>query len=165
MALCLGGIFTLSPVGWRGSIIIMLGHGLCSSGLFALCYCVHEMFSSRSLFICRGAATLVPSLSVVWFLFRIANIGFPLRLNLLGEIFLLCSMVSYSLWFIFPLGVSVFLSGVYSLLLYVATQQGEVRGLRFKGGLLGNPFMVVGFLLWLPLNLLSSRGDVFYGCY
>lgn len=143
----------------------MLGHGLCSPGLFALSAYTYTLFSSRRLFVCRGVLSVVPTLSMVWFLFRSANMAFPPRFNLLGELYLIVSLVSYSMWFIFPLGVIAFVAGAYSLLLYGAVQHGRVRNLRFKGGVLGSSQFRMGFLLWVPLNVLLVGSDVFFVCY
>lgn len=43
----------------------MVAHGLCSPGLFALSGYTYSLFSSRSIFLCKGALSLVPRLSLV----------------------------------------------------------------------------------------------------
>lgn len=43
----------------------MVAHGLCSPGLFALSGYTYSLFSSRSIFLCKGVLSLVPRLSLV----------------------------------------------------------------------------------------------------
>lgn len=102
---------------------------------------------------------LVPSLSLVWFLFCSSNIAFPPSLRLMGEILLIVSLVSYSFWLVLPLGGMVFLAGVYSLLLYSLVQHGKVGGLRLSGGVVGSRVSTMAFLFWVPLNLLIAGRD------
>ena len=64
MSLCFGGVLTCFSGGWGGSLVLMLAHGFCSPGLFALANYCYGLFSSRSLFICCGVIGLVPRLSL-----------------------------------------------------------------------------------------------------
>jgi len=93
MGLVLGGLMTLSAWGFRGAFLVMLGHGLCSSGLFCLANIAYERVGSRSILIGRGMLNLLPSITLWWFLLGVCNIAAPPSLNLMGEIFLLGSLV------------------------------------------------------------------------
>lgn len=75
---------------------MMVAHGLCSPGLFAIAGYVYGMFSSRRLFICSGVLRFAPILSICWFLLRSSNIAFPPSLRLLRELMLIMSVVSIS---------------------------------------------------------------------
>lgn len=97
MALCVGGMFTCSVIGWKGGLVLIVAHGLCSPGLFALANFSYILFSSRRLIICSGVLALFPSLSMCWFLLCSSNIAFPPRSGLLGEVCLLMSLVCYSI--------------------------------------------------------------------
>ena len=85
--------------------------------------------------------------------------AFPPRLRLMGEIFLIYSLVSYSVWFMFPLGGMAFFAGVYSLLLYSMVQHGNLRGLVNRGGLIGGGVNSMVFLFWVPLNMIIAGSD------
>nr|UFA47096.1 NADH dehydrogenase subunit 4 [Mitjaevia bifurcata] len=124
MSLCLIGILSMSKWGVLGAYLMMISHGLCSSGLFCLANISYERFSSRSFFINKGLLTLMPSMSMMWFLFSSFNMGCPPSLNFISEIFILNSMMFYwwnsSLFFVF---ISFF-SACFSVYLFSYTQHG-----------------------------------------
>jgi len=93
MGMVLVGLIRISFYGVIGAFIVILGHGLCSSGLFRLVNMVYERSGSRSLLINRGLLILIPRIGLWWFLLRRRNISAPPSLNLLGEIDLLISIV------------------------------------------------------------------------
>lgn len=63
MGIVLGGLITLNFWGFYGSLIIMLAHGLCSSGLFCLANISYERLHSRRIFLTKGIINLMPRLS------------------------------------------------------------------------------------------------------
>nr|YP_009433278.1 NADH dehydrogenase subunit 4 [Carcinocoris binghami]AGO28047.1 NADH dehydrogenase subunit 4 [Carcinocoris binghami] len=160
MGLVLCGILTLNYWGLIGSLILMIGHGICSSGLFCLANINYERTMSRSFFVNKGMLTLMPSLSMFWFILCSNNIASPPSLNLLGEIFLINSVMSWStLTFLF-LAVSSFFSCCYSIYLYSYIQHGFVYS-GFKSMSLCNlrEYFLVFFHI-LPLNLLVLKFDI-----
>nr|ALO76809.1 NADH deshydrogenase subunit 4 [Scirtidae sp. GENSP01] len=162
MGLALGGLMTLNFWGMYGSYIMMIGHGLCSSGLFCLANISYERLGSRNLFINKGLINLMPSISLWWFLLISSNMAAPPSLNLMGEVCLINSMISWS-W-VTMIGISMisFFSACYSLYLYSYTQHGKF----YSGGYSFYGVSVREFLLmmlhWLPLNLLIIKSDEFY---
>lgn len=64
IGLVLGGRFTLSYYGLVGSFIIIISHGLCSSGLFCLANISYERCFSRSLYVNKGLMRVIPRLSL-----------------------------------------------------------------------------------------------------
>lgn len=64
IALVIGGIFTLTYYGFIGRLILIIGHGLCSSGLFVLINLIYERLGRRSLIINKGLINLLPNLSL-----------------------------------------------------------------------------------------------------
>lgn len=62
-----------------------------------------------------------------------------------------------------PLGFIVFVTGVYSLILYSLIQHGRIRGLRLGGSVLRSSYMTISLILWVPLNLLIGFRDVMKG--
>lgn len=143
--------------------MIIISHGLCSSGLFGLAGYVYKIFSSRALILCSGIIARMPIMTLCWFLLCSGNMSFPPSLSLLSEIFLMRALTGVSLWFIIPMGAIVFVVGVYSLILYRYSQHGgEVESTQ-GGKLLGFDFIVMSFLLWVPLNLLILCRDLMVG--
>jgi len=63
IALVVRGIITSSYLGFLGSLIIIISHGLVSSGIFCLANITYEIVSSRSLYLTKGLLIIFPSLS------------------------------------------------------------------------------------------------------
>lgn len=64
MGLVICGLLTYSYWGFCGSLLIIVAHGLCSSGLFCLANISYERVGSRSLFLVKGLLNIIPSLSL-----------------------------------------------------------------------------------------------------
>nr|ALO70616.1 NADH deshydrogenase subunit 4 [Halyzia sedecimguttata] len=159
MGLLLGGLLTFNNWGISGAIIMMLAHGLCSSGLFVLVNLNYERFFSRSIYINKGMLNLIPFLSLWWFLLVSSNMAAPPSLNLLGEIFLISSLINYSYLCMYLLIFISFFSAAYCLFLYSYSQHG-----MFYSGIYN--FMNINFrelilllMHWIPLNLMLLKSD------
>nr|ALO77368.1 NADH deshydrogenase subunit 4 [Bruchinae sp. GENSP01] len=160
MGMVLGGIMTLNIWGFWGSLVMMVAHGLCSSGLFCLANITYERTHSRSLYLNKGLLNIMPNLSFWWFMLCSSNMAAPPSLNLLGEIVLINSLVSYSTLSMIFLSLLSFFSAVYSLFLFSYSQHGQ-----FYSGLysiyqgLYREYLLL-FLHWFPLNLLILKGEL-----
>nr|YP_010312082.1 NADH dehydrogenase subunit 4 [Creophilus maxillosus]ULF02568.1 NADH dehydrogenase subunit 4 [Creophilus maxillosus] len=161
MGLVLGGIMTLNYWGLCGALVMMLAHGLCSSGLFCLANISYERLLSRSLFLNKGLINLMPSMSMWWFLLSSSNMAAPPSLNLLGEIMLINSMVSWSYLTMIFLSLLSFFSAVYSLYLYSYSQHGKLYSGLYSFSMGLNREYLLLFLHWFPLNLLVLKGEYF----
>lgn len=80
--------------GVNGAVVVIVGHGLCSSGLFFMINIVYERLSSRSLLISKGLLNIIPTIAIWWFLLCAGNIAAPPTLNLLGEVQLIISIIN-----------------------------------------------------------------------
>nr|ALO70471.1 NADH deshydrogenase subunit 4 [Cryptopleurum minutum] len=161
MGITVGGIMTLNYWGMIGSLVMMLAHGLCSSGLFCLANINYERMSSRSMFLNKGMINLLPTFSLWWFLFSACNMAAPPSLNLLGEIMLINSLVSWSYLSMLFLSLMSFFSAGYSLYLYSYTQHGKMYSgnYSFSMGYLNEYLLLM--LHWLPLNFLILKSEYF----
>nr|AYF56525.1 NADH dehydrogenase subunit 4 [Odontolabis cuvera fallaciosa] len=160
MGLVLGGLMTMNYWGAGGSLAMMVAHGLCSSGLFCLANIGYERFNSRSFYLNKGLINLMPSMSLWWFLLSSSNMAAPPSLNLLGEIMLINSLVSWSLYSIIFLSLISFFSAVYSLFLYAYSQHGKVFCGVYSFSLGSVREYLLLFMHWFPLNLLVLKGDL-----
>nr|YP_010443305.1 NADH dehydrogenase subunit 4 [Apogonia splendida]UTE83833.1 NADH dehydrogenase subunit 4 [Apogonia splendida] len=161
MGLVLSGIMTLNYWGMCGALILMVAHGLCSSGLFCLANISYERLMSRSLYLNKGLLNLMPSMSLWWFLFSCCNMAAPPSLNLLGEIMLINSLMSWSSLCAIFMSLMSFLSASYSLYLYSYTQHGKIHsGLYFFFNGYIREYLLL-FLHWFPLNVLILSGGNF----
>nr|YP_010586220.1 NADH dehydrogenase subunit 4 [Gumaga orientalis]UZZ43982.1 NADH dehydrogenase subunit 4 [Gumaga orientalis] len=161
MSIVLGGCFVLSMSGLSGVYVILIGHGFCSSGLFCLLNINYERTHSRSLLINKGMLLLLPSLSLWWFLLLSSNMSAPLSLNLLGEINLMNSLISWSSFMMFSLMIFFFFSVLYSLYLFIFSQHGLFFNfLNNFNGIYLREYLLL-FLHWIPLNLFFLKMDLF----
>nr|UFR82989.1 NADH dehydrogenase subunit 4 [Xylotrupes beckeri intermedius] len=159
MGLVLGGIMTLNYWGMSGALVMMIAHGLCSSGLFCLANILYERTHSRSFFLNKGLINLMPILSLWWFLFSCCNMAAPPSLNLLGEIMLINSLISWSSWTMLFIMFLSFFSAVYSLYMYSYTQHGKFyMGLySFSSDSIREYLLLL--LHWLPLNFMILKSE------
>nr|QLY89936.1 NADH dehydrogenase subunit 4 [Brachycentrus maculatus] len=160
MGLMLGGLMTLTNWGVSGGYLLMIGHGLCSSGLFCLVNMNYERLHSRNLFINKGMMVMMPSLSLWWFLLLSSNMAAPPSLNLLGEISLMISLLEYSWILIFMLALVSFFSAGYSLYLFSYVQHGGYKFSMNSYFLNESREFLLLFLHWVPLNLLIFKLDL-----
>nr|YP_010166681.1 NADH dehydrogenase subunit 4 [Mystonectes coelamboides]QRV62772.1 NADH dehydrogenase subunit 4 [Mystonectes coelamboides] len=161
MGLVLGGIMTLNYWGFCGSYSMMIAHGLCSSGLFCLANISYERLHSRSMFMNKGLINLMPGMTLWWFLLSSSNMAAPPSMNLLGEISLLNSLMSWTWMTMFFLMLLSFFSAVYTLYMYSFSQHGSIYSGKFSSmsGYIREYLLL--FLHWFPLNLLILKSSIF----
>lgn len=123
MGLILSSIILGSTWGYSGGIIIIISHGLCSSGLFCIVNILYERLHTRSLILIKGMATLSPIFILWWFLIIIGNIGGPPFIGFISEVNLLLGIFSW--WYNFILWILLFLSVAYSIHLFLIISHGE----------------------------------------
>nr|YP_009349826.1 NADH dehydrogenase subunit 4 [Metrioptera bonneti]AQM39962.1 NADH dehydrogenase subunit 4 [Metrioptera bonneti] len=160
MGVVLGGLMTLTVWGFSGSYTLMIAHGLCSSGLFALANITYERLGSRSMLVSKGLMNFMPSMAMWWFLLSSSNMAAPPSLNLMGEIGLFNSLVGWSWVTMFMLMLLSFFSAAYTLYLYSYSQHGSMySGIYSCSSGYSREFILL-LLHWLPLNVLVLKGDV-----
>nr|YP_010470983.1 NADH dehydrogenase subunit 4 [Allogalathea elegans]UVF62812.1 NADH dehydrogenase subunit 4 [Allogalathea elegans] len=157
MGLVLAGLMGFGWWGMNGAVVVMVGHGLCSSGLFCLANMVYERLGSRSLLINKGLMNFMPSMGLWWFLLSVGNMGAPPTLNLLGEINLIMSMVGWSKVTIFGICLLSFFSACYTLYMYSLSQHGLFFSSLYSccSGKI-REYLVLS-LHWIPLNVLILK--------
>lgn len=165
IGLVIAGIFIFNIYGLIGSLIIIIGHAFCSSGLFCLANLLYERSHSRRLYINKGIITFMPSLSLFWFLLCVNNMARPPSLNLLGEIYVINSIIAWNSSISFPLLIMIsFFSCCYRIYLYSVTQHGLFyKGLLFLYSITIREYLLIIFHL-IPLNILVLKFDIFSYC-
>lgn len=149
-------ILTLFKIGFIRSYIIMVGHGLCSSGLFYIVNCYYSRTRSRLLMINKGLINLMPRIRLWWFLLCSSNFSFPIRINFIGEVLILRVLVGWEFKIIIILILISFFVRAYCLYLYSFIQHGEIYLLKFysyNGGGLIKEFICM-ILHYCPLFLI-----------
>nr|ANF05053.1 NADH dehydrogenase subunit 4 [Palaemon gravieri] len=158
MSLVLCGLMLCSWWGLVGAVVVMVGHGLCSSGLFCLANMSYERLGSRSLLVGKGLLTFMPTLALWWFALSAGNMAAPPTLNLLGEVSLIISVVSWSKVSMSCLALISFFSAAYTLYLFSLSQHGKYFVSVFSCCSGEVREYLVLMLHWLPLNALILVG-------
>ena len=158
MGLVLCGLVVFGWWGLNGALIVIVGHGLCSSGLFCLANIVYERVSRRSLLIGKGLLNFIPRIGLWWFLLRAGNMAAPPTLNLLGEVRLIIRVVSWSKVSIIIIAFLSFFRAAYTLYIYSLSQHGKYYSSLFSccSGKVREYLILI--LHWLPLNILILNG-------
>ena len=152
--LAIAASLTCTLWGLLGAYLIILAHGLASSGLFSAANLSYERFKTRNILLAKRLLTFLPSFSLGWFLLCIANMGAPPSLNLLREIFRVIRLLGRDYLFILPLSATLMLAVAFSLLLYASTQQPQPRTMNPKIPALSLRELLIFFLHVLPIFLL-----------
>nr|AWN56403.1 NADH dehydrogenase subunit 4 [Solenopsis substituta] len=157
MMLC--ALMTMHKLGVLGSYIMMISHGLCSSGLFYMVNLFYERSGSRLLVFNKGAMSKLSSVMLWWFLLCVANFSFPFSLNFFSELMILMVILNWNLYLIMYLMMICFMSGAYSLYLFSYIQHGmkSYGPMKFNMSLMKEFVMLIMHfypLLMLMLNLI-----------
>ena len=137
--------------------MVMVGHGLCSSGLFCLANVGYERLGRRRLYIRKGLLNFIPRMGLWWFLLRIGNMAAPPTLNLLGEVQLIRRVVRWSNLRIVSITLFSFFRVSYRLYIYSLRQHGKYYSSVFSccSGKVREYLIMI--LHWLPLNALILK--------
>nr|AGO28125.1 NADH dehydrogenase subunit 4 [Polytoxus fuscovittatus] len=162
MGLVICGIMSYNYFSWFGCLILMLGHGYCSSMLFYLAYLVYCRSFSRNFMINKGLINFSPLLSLMWFLASVNNMGSPFCLNFFGELFLINGLISFFKFSFLYLFFGLFISCCYSIYLYSSINHGVFyKGFNYFFRLSLIEFYII-LMHMIPLNFLFLNLLVFY---
>ena len=123
MRLVIGGLLYLRNLGLVGAIILIIAHGLSSSVMFFGGNVLYTRRLTRRVLLRKGILSFFPLLSFFWLFRIIISIAAPPIINLISEILCIMRIISFSIFNILWIGISVFLAGIYSMILYSRTQQ------------------------------------------
>lgn len=126
IGLVLSGLITFFIWGINGGLIIILSHGLVSSGLFCSVNIFYERLRSRRIFMNKGLINILPIFCLLVFLLCCFNISAPPSINLISEIFLIIRVVTYDrlILLFFPLGS--FIGAVFTFYIFSYRQHGKL---------------------------------------
>jgi NADH-quinone oxidoreductase subunit M len=162
------GIFSFNRLGLDGSIYLMVAHGVVSAALFFCVGVIYDRTHTRLLRYYGGLVTVMPLFASLFFMFNLANMGFPGTPNFIGELLLLAGVYKLAPAISFPSTTGVVFSAAYSTLLQARICFGTLktvyicnftdvnrRELTILVGLLG-----AGALLGLRTDLVLSFTEV-----
>jgi len=126
MGLVVAGLYVGGVLGFRGALIMIIGHGLASSGLFRILNIYYERTGSRRFYVNKGIILIIPALSFPIFMLCASNIGAPPSVNLLAELYLLGGLMGYRYIIIWLLPLGSFLGVVFTIFLFSYSQHGKL---------------------------------------
>ena len=157
MALIIINILSKNFWSINGTIIIMLAHGLCSSGIFSCANIIYERSHSRRIILNKAKLNLFPMMSIFWFILCIANFGGPFTYNLLGEILLIINLNSIRTIVLLLILIISFFSATYRIVLYSNLQQGINNNLIFNiSNFFSRELLILSGHIWPLVILLIS---------
>lgn len=160
IGILLAGVLSSTEWGWQGALAIIIAHGLSSSALFLLANTTYEVTQTRSIFLTKGIINIFPSISLWWFICCSVNIAAPPSINLLREILLITGTLSCSPLLAIFLIMSRFLTAIYSLFIFAATQHGICSSLNTPLSSKNFPFFLNIILHSAPIFFLIIKPDL-----
>lgn len=161
IGLVISGILIGSLWGIVGAAVLILSHGLRSSGLFCFVNLVYERTRRRRIYLRKGGLMLVPIFSFFIFILCCSNFSAPPSVNFLSEIMLIRRLMFYEtgIMLVFPLGS--FLGVIFSFYLFSYSQHGKgrVRVESLQGGAILDFHLIA--LHVVPINFLLVKGTLF----
>jgi NADH:ubiquinone oxidoreductase subunit 4 (subunit M) len=154
MNVVLLGIMSETIEGLQGALFQMLSHGIVSGALFFAVGTIYERYSVRSLKYFGGLTYFYPLFAIVFLIFSMANISFPLTSSFVGEFLIFMGVFQQSFWATFFASTSMVLGAVYTLWTYNRIFFGNIKVLslvaykdlnRKEGAL----FLILIFALFL----------------
>jgi proton-translocating NADH-quinone oxidoreductase chain M len=127
MNLVMLGLFSGSQQGIEGAIYLMVGHGVVSAGLFFCIGVVYDRYHTRLLKYYGGLVTVMPLFVTGFFMFTLANMGFPGTSNFLGEILLFTGVFTKNSAVLLVATSGIVLSAVYSVWLFNRVSFGTLK--------------------------------------
>lgn len=117
-------LFGFYRISFLSSLMVIIRHGITSSGLFMFINIIYERLGSRNIFLGKGIITIFPLISLFFFLLCASNFSTPPFVSLVREFLLMFRIINYSILilFFFPLGS--FLGTVFCIYLFSFSQHG-----------------------------------------
>jgi len=135
MNIVLLGIISGNTEALQGAIFQMLSHGIVSGALFFSVGVIYERYSARSIKYFGGLAFFCPLFAIVFLIFSLANISFPLTSSFIGEFLIFMGVFQYNIIITIFACTSMVLGAVYTLWTYNRIFFGNIKVLsltKFK---------------------------------
>ena len=126
------GIFTLTPAGIEGGLMVMLSHGLVSAALFLCVGVIYDRMHTRRIDRYGGLVHRMPVYAGAFMVFTLANVGLPGTSGFVGEFLVLVGVFEISTWVAALAATGVVLSVCYALWLYRRVIFGELQRVELK---------------------------------
>jgi NADH-quinone oxidoreductase subunit M len=126
MGLVIMGIYNMNMFGLLGASFMMISHGLVSAALFFCVGLLYKIYGTRSLVYYSSIAHFMPKFSLCFFIFSLANMGFPGTVGFPSEILIFSSLVGDNFFLTLLVGFGSIIGGVYSIWLLTWLLYGQI---------------------------------------
>lgn len=109
------GLFSNIQQGVDGAIYLMIGHGIVSGALFFCVGVLYDRYHTRLLKYYSGLAIVMPLFASIFFIFTLANMGFPGTSNFVGELLIFIGLGQTNTMVLILAALGIVLSAVYSI--------------------------------------------------
>ena len=127
MNIVLLGIISGNTEALQGAIFQMLSHGVVSGALFFGVGVIYERYSVRSIKYFGGLAFFCPLFAIIFLIFSLANISFPLTSSFIGEFLIFMGVFQYNILITIFACTSMVLGAVYTLWTYNRIFFGNIK--------------------------------------
>ena len=121
------GLFSGTPMGYIGSVIYMIAHGITSSALFILIGFLYDRYHIRNISYFGGLASVMPIFSFFWIIFNLSNASFPMTGNFAGEFLVFCGIADENLSILFLVLLSFIVTMGYTALIISKVNFGTIK--------------------------------------
>jgi NADH-ubiquinone oxidoreductase chain 4 len=101
MNLVVLAIFSNTFKGLVGAVLMMVAHGLTSSGFFFSLGTLYDRYLTRNVLYYQGLVIVMPIFCTTMFFFMLTNIAFPGSINFISEVLCFLGIIQYNFSFIF----------------------------------------------------------------
>jgi len=126
MNLAVLGMFVGNYSALEGSLALSIAHGFVSAGMFLLIGVLYDRYHSRLVSHYGGLVQTAPLFAIVFILFSLANMGFPLSYNFVGELGIIIGLVTSGFLYGFVGVLGVLLSVLYVMWLVNRVLFGDI---------------------------------------
>ena len=133
MGCCLLGMFAFNIIGLEGSLLMMIGHGIVSPGLFLCVGILYDRYKTRVVYYYGGLAQTMPLFATALLILTMANISLPvLSPTFAAELLIFTSIFLVNKLVAILAAPSMVLTGAYALFLYCRICFGNLKSVYIK---------------------------------
>lgn len=131
MSLVIAGVGILRKIRFEGVIMLLIAHGITSSGLFWKVNCFYELRRRRNVLVNRGLLYILSSITFSWLIFCLCKSSLPPSLKFFSELNIFRSLLNLKKFFLCLIIFSVFLKGLFCLCLYLYVSHGRKKSFNY----------------------------------
>ena len=118
MNLAMLGLFADTQQGMEGAIYLMITHGVVSAGLFFCIGVIYDRGHTRDIKHYSGLVQVMPLFCLFFFIFNLANMGFPGTSNFVGELLILSGLFENNPFVMVFAATGIVLSAAYAIWIF-----------------------------------------------